>query len=266
MEEILINNISSFFVLIIIDNTMNNILIALIICVLAGLGTVIGSLLVFIPNIGKSKYISLILAFSGSIMILISILDLLPTSIDNILNNYSVFKGLIIILSSFIIGALLIGAIDKRIEEGSSLFKVGILSMIGLMIHNFPEGIATFMTSLYDTNLGIKLSIAIMLHNIPEGICIAIPIAKHTHSTWKGVGASFLSSLAEPLGALCAYLFLMNFINEITISIILIFVAGIMINLSINNIYKESLKLDQFKYFILGIILSFIYIFITLKI
>ena len=245
---------------------MNNILIPLIICFLAGMGTVLGSLLVFIPNIDNKRYMSMILSFSGSIMILISILDLLPSSIVNVLANMNQMKGLFLIITAFILGAFTINLIDKRIEEGSSLLKVGILSLISLMIHNFPEGIATFMTSLYDTNLGIKLGIAIMLHNIPEGICIAIPIAKETHSTLKGVGAATLSSLAEPLGAICAYLFLMNIINELTISIILIFVAGIMISLSINKLYKESLNYNQTKSFILGIILSFIYIFITLKI
>lgn len=245
---------------------MNNILIPLIICFIAGLGTILGSLLVFIPNIDNKRYMSLILSFSGSIMILISILDLLPSSIINILSNMVFPKGIIIIILAFIMGVLTINIIDKRIEKGSSLLKIGVLSLISLMIHNFPEGIATFMTSLYDTNLGIKLGIAIMLHNIPEGICIALPIAKETHSTLKGVGAAALSSLAEPLGAICAYLFLMNIINEITISIILVFVAGIMINLSINKLYKESLNLNNIKSFILGIILSFIYIFITLKI
>lgn len=99
-----------------------------------------------------------------------------------------------------------------------------------------------------------------------EGICIAVPIAQATHSIKKGVGASALSSIAEPLGAICAYIFLKNYINEITISIVLIFVAGIMITLSINNIYKESLKLDSKNYFITGVLLSIIYILITLKI
>lgn len=122
------------------------------------------------------------------------------------------------------------------------------------------------MSSLYNPALGLKLSIAIMCHNIPEGICIAVPLSESTHSKKKGVGAAFLSSLAEPLGALVAYIFLKNYINDITISIILIFVAGIMIILSINTIYKESLKLDCKKSFLLGVLLSVVYIIITLKI
>lgn len=245
---------------------MNNILTPLLITSIASFGTVIGSLLAFIPNIDKKSWMSLILAFSGSIMILISIFDLLPMSIINITNYYGYFKSILFIIIPFILGIIIVNFIDKKIEGESSLYKIGVLSFLGLMIHNFPEGIATYMTSLTDTGLGIKLSLAIMLHNIPEGICIAVPIAKSTHSLKKGVGASILSGLAEPLGAICTFLFLKDFINEITISIILIFVAGIMITLSINNIYKESLKLDCKNYFISGILLSIIYLLITLKI
>ncbi|MDE5630334.1 MAG: ZIP family metal transporter, partial [Bacilli bacterium] len=149
-----------------------NIITPLIICTVAGLGTLIGSLLVFIPKIEKKGSMSLILGFSGTIMILISLLDLLPTSITTIMTLYNVINTTIISIIFFFLGYLIINVLDKKVEKESSLYKVGILSLIGLMLHNFPEGIATFMTSVNDQSLGIKLSIAIMLHNIPEGICI----------------------------------------------------------------------------------------------
>ncbi len=145
-----------------------NIITPLIICTIAGLGTLLGSMLVFIPKIEKKSSMSLILGFSGTIMILISILDLLPTSILTLNNNYQLFRVIITTIIAFYLGYLIINILDKKVEEESSLFKVGILSLIGLMLHNFPEGIATFMTSINNQELGIKLSIAIMLHNIPE--------------------------------------------------------------------------------------------------
>ncbi len=243
-----------------------NILIPLLISTIAGLGTMIGSLLVFLPIKDTKKLITVSLAFSGTVMILISILDLLPPSIINIWSQFSLLKAGLLIIIPFILGMLLINLMDKKISEESSLYKVGILALVTLMLHNFPEGIATFMTSYVNTQLGLKLSLAIMLHNIPEGICIAIPIAKATHSIKRGVGYALLSSIAEPLGAITAYIFLKNYINNLTISIILIFVAGIMITLSINNIYKESLKSHMRKYFYLGIILSIVYIFISFAI
>lgn len=241
-----------------------NIITPLIICTIAGFGTLLGSLLVFIPKIDKKSSMSLILGFSGTIMILISILDLLPNSIFTLLRQYSVFKSLIMSILFFLLGYVIITILDKKVQEESSLYKVGILSLIGLMLHNFPEGIATFMTSINDQSLGIKLSIAIMLHNIPEGICICIPIAQSTKSIKKGIGASFLASLAEPLGALLAYIFLYNYINDITIALILIFVAGIMITLSINSIYKEASRLEKGTCFLIGIILAVVFDFICL--
>ncbi len=245
---------------------MKTILIPLIISTIAGFGTILGSFLAFVPGINKKTSMSLILAFSGSIMILISILDLLPSSVFTVLNHYTPLRALLLIFFSFFLGVFLIHLIDRKIKGESSLYKIGILSLFSLMLHNFPEGIATFMSSLYNPALGIKLSIAIMFHNIPEGICIAVPLSESTKSKKRGVGAAFFSSLAEPLGALTAYIFLKNYINDITISVILIFVAGIMITLSINTIYKESLKLDCKKSFVVGVLLSVIYIIVTLTI
>lgn len=241
-----------------------NILTPLIISTIAGLGTLIGSLLVFIPKIDKKGSMSLILGFSGTIMILISILDLLPTSIFNISRVFGIIETILISFMSFYVGYLIIKILDKKVEKESSLYKVGILSLIGLMLHNFPEGIATFMTSMNNQSLGIKLSIAIMLHNIPEGICICIPIAKSMNSIKRGIGAAFLASLAEPLGALIAFIFLHHYINDITISIILIFVAGIMITLSINSIYKEAKRLEKGKWFAIGIALAIFFNLISI--
>lgn len=241
-----------------------NIITPLIICTIAGFGTLLGSLLVFIPKIEKNSSMSLILGFSGTIMILISIIDLIPSSFLTLLSQYNLLKTSIISVIAFFFGFIIINILDKRVEKESSLYKVGILSLIGLMLHNFPEGIATFMTSMNNQALGIKLSIAIMLHNIPEGICICIPLAKSTGSIKKGIGSSFLASLAEPFGALLAFVFLYNYINDITISIILVFVAGIMITLSINSIYREAKRLEKGSYFLAGIILAIIFNLICL--
>ncbi len=81
--------------------------------------------------------------------------------------------------------------------------------MIVLILHNLPEGIATFLSSYHNTSLGIKLSIAIMLHNIPEGISIAVPIYYATKNRKKkAIKATLLSGLSEPVGALLAFVFL----------------------------------------------------------
>lgn len=125
---------------------------------IAGLSTVLGGLIIFlkIKKENINKFIPLALSFSFSVMIFISILDLIPSSSYKIINEIGLFKGVLIISVSFIIGIHSIKVINKQIDKHSSssnLWKVGVLSMIALMIHNFPEGIATFMTSIKDINL-----------------------------------------------------------------------------------------------------------------
>lgn len=235
------------------------VLIPLLISSIAGLSTVIGSLLVFI-KIKKNKinsFITFCLSFSLGVMLCISITDLIPNSYFIIVNKFNIIKGTIISIFFFLLGYILTNKVDlyikKRTNE-TALYKIGILSMIALMLHNFPEGIATFMASYEDLSIGIPLAIAIMMHNIPEGISIAIPIYYATSSKKKAIYNTFISGITEPIGALIAYLFLSKYISMVTISFVLLFVAGIMVTLSINDLLKESLSYNIKKPLIIGII------------
>lgn len=236
-----------------------NIIYPLLISTIAGLSTVLGAIVVFF-NISKqniTKFITFCLSFSLSVMICISLTDLIPNSTYIILSKYNLIKGIIICLVSFIFGVISVTLINKKIKEekvGDNLYRVGILSMLALMLHNLPEGIATFMSAYKDINLGISLGIAIMLHNIPEGISIAVPIYYSTNSKLKAIKMALLSGFAEPIGALLAYIFLSKYITNELISIVLLFVAGIMITLSINELLPEAMKYKKNKFIILGLI------------
>ena len=241
-------------------------LYAFLVSSIAGFSTLLGGLIIFF-NIKEekiNKFITFCLAFSLAIMIGISLTDLIPTSFFDILFNYSWYTAIIIILLAFSIGSFFIYILNKHIDKNqNSLYKLGILSMIALMLHNFPEGIATFIGSIHDANLGLKLSLAIMFHNIPEGISIAVPIYYATKSKKKALFNTFLSSIAEPLGALLAFLFLKNYITSTMISITLLFVAGIMITLSIQEMLPKALSYHENKYIYLGFITGIILILIN---
>lgn len=238
---------------------------ALLVSTIAGLSTVIGGFVIFFKfkeqNI--NKFITFALSFSLAIMIGISITDLIPESTFILLQNYGVGKGIIYSSLSFLIGVILINVIHKKIENAelnkNDLYKLGILNMLALILHNFPEGIATFMSSYKNINLGIKLSIAIAFHNIPEGISIAVPIYYATNNKKEALLKTFLSGIAEPIGALIAYIFLSRYITDSLISIILILVGGIMITLAIEVILPKAkeYKLKMYLYlgFIIGLIL-----------
>ena len=239
---------------------------AILISTIAGMSTLLGSIVIFL-KIDKNKineFITLCLSFSISIMIGISITDVILETFFNIMLNYKSYMGISITLLSFILGGILVFIINKLISKNDdSLFKLGILSMIALMLHNFPEGIATFMGSIKDTTLGIKLAIAIMLHNIPEGISIAVPIYYATGSKKKAVYNTLLSGLAEPLGAILAYLILNRYVTDLMLSITLLLVAGIMITLSIQEMLPKALKYHKNKYIYIGLIIGIILIIIN---
>lgn len=243
-----------------------NTLIAFSFSSLAGLSTIIGALFIFfkLKESNINKFITFSIAFSLSIMIGISVTDLIPNSYFTILNEYNL-NGFVIILVSFISGVGIVLLLNKfKLNNDNNLYRLGILNMIVLMIHNFPEGIATFLSSYNDLDMGIKLSIAIMFHNIPEGIAIAVPIYYSTGSRKKALQKTLISGLSEPLGAVIAFLFLSRYINEVMISIVLLFVAGIMITLSIHDMLPESLKYKCNKYIYLGMSGGVIFILISI--
>lgn len=232
--------------------------IPLLLSLIAGLSTLIGGFLILFKIKNINKFIVISLSFSISIMILISLFDLLPNSVSLLLNKYN-SVGIILVILTFLLGYLTIYLITNKLENESSLYKIGILSMISLMVHNFPEGIAVFMSSFVNIKIGFKLFIAIVLHNIPEGISIAVPLYYSGKSRGYALKKTFISGIAEPIGALISYLFLRKYINNIIISFILIFVSGLMISLSINEIYTEikkyNLKLYSYIGYLIGIIL-----------
>ena len=233
---------------------------------LAGLSTLIGSIFIFFKVKKVGEYIVLSLSLSMGIMILLSVFDLIPSSIPIIIDRYKYSYGILISVLTFLLGYFTIDLIDKKIsnKNKNSLYNIGILSLISLILHNFPEGIAVFMSAYTNIKYGYKMFIAIMLHNIPEGISIAIPLNYSGESRGAVLFYTFLSAISEPLGALLSYIFLKNIINDIVLSLILLFVSGLMISLSINNIYIEIKKYNKTKYMILGLILSVILFIIVI--
>lgn len=250
---------------------MNNILFALTLSTMAGLSTLIGTVFIIIKisNRNLNKFISFCLSFSIAVMISISILDLIPTSFFEITNVYGVGKSILVLIISFFISYIIITYLSNLIDKenkGVDLYKLGILNMIVLILHNLPEGIATFLSSYHSTSLGIKLSLAIMLHNIPEGISIAVPIYYATKSRKKAIIATIISGLSEPLGAILAFLFLKRFVSDVMISIVLIVVAGLMITLSIQEMFPKVVKYNERKYLYLGLIIGTILVIINVLI
>lgn len=242
-----------------------NDLFPLLLSFIAGISTVLGSFFILFKIKKVGEFVVFSLSFSLGIMTLISFFDLIPSSYPVIINNYGMLYGIIIFVLIFLLGYQSIKLINDRIKDNdSSLYKIGILSMISLVLHNFPEGIAVFIGALSNTSIGIKLCIAIMLHNIPEGIAISVPLYYSGVEKKRVFVYTLLSGLSEPIGALLAYFIFKNFINELFLSIVLVFVSGLMISLALNDILKEVKRYNKIKYMIYGLFVSIILFGITL--
>lgn len=120
------------------------------------------------------------------------------------------------------------------------LYRVGIMSALVIAIHNFPEGLATFLAAIDDVKLGLPIAVAVAIHNIPEGIAVSVPIYHATGSRRKAFKLSFLSGLAEPLGALVGFLLLMPFMSATMYGFLFASVAGIMVFISIDNLLPAA--------------------------
>jgi ZIP family zinc transporter len=131
---------------------------------------------------------------------------------------------------------------------------MGVFTAIAIAIHNFPEGIATFMAGLSDSSIAIPIAVAIAIHNIPEGIAVSVPISHGTGSKRRGFFLSFLSGLAEPVGALMAWFILMPFLNDTLFGFIFAGVAGIMVFISIDELLPTAREYGLHHHAVYGFI------------
>lgn len=240
----------------------NSVLYAFILSFLAGLSTVIGALIIFFDKRKNNKIVTISLSFAAGVMICVSLTDLLPNSYKMMLDGTNVFPKVMLTLIFMVIGVIISMLIDKYLpsdyesKDNKGLYKIGIISMVAIILHNIPEGIATFITSSNNISLGITLSLAIALHNIPEGISIAVPIYHSTGSKLKAIMYALLSGMSEMVGSILAYFFLAPLINEHLMAALYAIIAGIMIHISVYELipgaYKESTLKGVLKYFLIG--------------
>lgn len=251
---------------------MNSINMAFLLTTLAGLSTMLGVVPIFIKLKDENQIITASLAFAAGVMSCVSITDLIPESILMLENYYSGFITVVLVFLFLMIGIVVSSFIDKAFPSTPvisnshvSLYKVGIISMVAIILHNLPEGIATFISTTKDTSLGISLAVAIALHNIPEGISISVPIYYSTKSKMKAIFYTFISAMSEPLGAILTYLFLFPFINNVVLGLLFAFIAGIMIQISLTELIPAAQNYSYPKitkiFFIIGVIFMLVKFF-----
>lgn len=247
-----------------------NFWLAFMLTMFAGLSTGIGGLIALFTKRENTRFLSSSLGFSAGVMIYVSFIEILPKAQKSLVTQMG-DKGAWITLLSFFGGMALIGLIDHFIPEDQNpheivnpdemdqsknkkLYRMGTLTALAIAIHNFPEGLATFIAALQDPTIAIPIVFAIALHNIPEGVAVAVPIFHATDSKKKAFIYSLLSGLAEPLGAVVGWVLLSPFMNEATYGIIFGLVAGIMVFISIDELLPAAEEFGEHHLSIYGMV------------
>lgn len=244
-----------------------NVLMAMTLTLLAGLATGVGSVIALFTRRTNKKFLSTSLGFSAGVMLYISFAEMLVKSQNYLTKGYGELNGTWLSCAAFFGGMIFIMLIDNLIPSPESdltaaragqhdavLQRMGVLMALAIAIHNFPEGMATFTSTLEDVSLGAAIAVAIAIHNIPEGIVTSVPIFFATGNKKKAFAISFLSGLTEPAGALVGYLALRPFLNETMYGIIFGLIAGIMVYISVEELIPMAREYDKGNTMIIGCI------------
>ena len=264
---------------------MSGLISALILTLIAGSATGIGGALVLFKKKISSNFLAGALGLSAGVMIFISLAELFPEA-QAMISDIGLPHGEAFVLIAFFVGMGIITLIDFAIPEYENpheasglslsdktaavgvlehtggemaLHRLGLLSALAIAVHNFPEGIATFIGALNDPEMGAGITFAISIHNIPEGIAVAIPIYYATKSKGKALLYATLSGLSEVVGAALCLAITAIFGIDLTggspaFPLVLSAVAGIMIYISLDELLPTAEKYGKHHIAIAGVV------------
>lgn len=239
---------------------------ALLLSTIAGLSTAVGSLIAMFSKRDDARFLSLSLGFSAGVMVTVSFAELMPEAQIYLCKGFGTHGSVTAILS-LAFGVAIAAFIDFAIPDKqavpaaggkrsaqASLMHMGIVTAVAITVHNFPEGIATFMAGYADIRIGLPVAFSIAMHNIPEGIAVSVPVFYGTGSRSKAFATSTLSGLSEPLGAILAYLCLAPFMSGATLGAVFGIVAGIMIYIAFGELIPTSERYNRSRAAVSGVI------------
>lgn len=244
-------------------------LLPFLLTLFAGLSTGVGGVIAFHKKASSTKFLAFALGLSAGVMIYVSFVEIFPKAFRSLSLVYGTFQGYLWTTLAFFGGVLLIALIDRLVPHAENpheqdelnifenkehqLLRMGLFSALAIAIHNFPEGLATFIAALESPALGISIAAAIAIHNIPEGIAVSVPIYHATKSKKKAFFYAFFSGLAEPIGAVIGFFLLYTFLSESLFGIVFAMVAGIMVYISLDELLPTAEKHGEHHIAIYGL-------------
>lgn len=260
----------------------DNLIPAFLMTAIAGVSTGIGSLIAFLTKSTNKTFLSISLGFSAGVMIYVSMIEIFPKAQIALSKELGERLGAWMTVIGFFGGMLLIAVIDQLIPsednphemrslnkdpsqiQHQKLMRMGIKTALALAIHNFPEGLATFVSAMQDPSIAIPIVLAIAIHNIPEGMAVSVPIYQATGSKKKAFAYSFLSGLAEPVGAILGWFLLLPIMSPTVYGIIFASVAGIMVFISLDELLPAAHEYGEHHLSIYGLIAGMLVMAISL--
>ncbi len=251
----------------------------------AGLATGIGGALAFFADRTNTRFLAVALGFSAGVMIYVSMIEIFAKARHSLTAVLGEAAGSWATVGSFFGGIFLIAVIDRlipsyenphemhRVEEISenpvahrerSLLRMGLFMALAIAIHNFPEGLATFISALQEPRLGFAIATAVAIHNIPEGIAVAVPVYYATGSRRKAFFYSFVSGILEPVGAVAGYFILRSFINDVLFGVVFAGVAGIMVFISLDQLLPSAREYGEHHLTVYGLVAGMVVMAVSL--
>ena len=260
-------------------NLPDNYGIALLMTLFAGLSTAIGGGIAFVVKKNNLKALSIGLGFSAGVMIFLSFNEIIPEAAKMLELNFPNDHNWIVYLG-FIIGIIVAILIDYFLPDhidteelmhpdvpGNNrhmLKRAGLFTAIAICVHNFPEGMATFLTTTQDITLGFSVALAIAIHNIPEGISVALPMYHVTGKKRYAMLYAALSGITEPIGALVGMFVFSIFLPQALIGALMSAVAGIMIYIAFDTLLPLAKEYGNWHLSMIGIVSGILFIWISL--
>lgn len=263
-----------------------NLLLAFSLTLFAGIATGVGSAIAFFCKTTNTKALTFTLSFSAGVMLYVSFVEIFQKALSSLTAYFSNEMASYYTVGAFFAGIFFIAIIDlvvtrkanphemHEVEEiqdpnncpatKKNLYKVGLVSALAIGIHNFPEGLATFVATLQDPSLGASIAVAIAMHNIPEGIAVSIPIYYATGKKSTAFLFSFLSGLAEPVGAVVGYFLFIQFFSDLMFGLLFASVAGIMVYISLDELLPAAEKYGEHHLSIIGVVTGMLIMAVSL--
>ncbi len=249
-------------------------LFAFLITLAAGLSTGVGSVLGLLSRGFNPRLLSLSLSFSAGVMIFVSFVEIFPKARSSMAANLGPQLGYAATLLAFFAGIAVVALIDLLLPEyqhqhpleslglgqrenpvgQQELMRTGLFTALAIAIHNFPEGLATFVGAIANPRLGVGIALAIAIHNIPEGLAISAPVYHATGDRRLAFSLSFASGLAEPIGALVGYGLLRHFFSEAVFGVVFASVAGIMVYICFDELLPAAARHGAHQLMIAGVV------------